>query len=338
MKVFITGVAGFIGFYVAKRLLEAGHEAIGIDNLNDYYDPRLKKARLDQLQKTPRSRNFRFLNIDMANMPDLEKAFSGGGITHVVNLAAQAGVRYSLENPASYVNSNLVGFGNVLECCRRHEIQHLVFASSSSVYGLNEARPYSIHANVDHPVSLYAATKKSGELMAHAYSCLFKLPATGLRFFTVYGPWGRPDMALYLFTRAILAGEPVKVFNHGILRRDFTDIDDIAEGVIRILDKPATPNPDFDPAAPDPATSSAPWRIYNIGNSDTVSIGEFIKIIEEALGKKAILEMLPAQPGDVESTWADVGAFERAVGFKPATPLKEGVARYVKWYKEYYGA
>lgn len=337
MKVLITGVAGFIGFYVAKRLLEAGHEAIGVDNLNDYYDPRLKRDRLAMLEKTPQARNFKFLKIDIANMEALEDAFSGG-ITHVINLAAQAGVRYSLVNPSSYVNSNLVGFGNILECCRRHEIKHLVFASSSSVYGLNAARPYSIHANVDHPVSLYAATKKSGELMAHAYSHLFNLPATGLRFFTVYGPWGRPDMALYLFTKAILAGEPVKVFNNGNLRRDFTYIDDIVEGVIRSLDKPATPNPEFDPVAPDPATSSAPWRIYNIGNNDTVSISEFIQTIEEVLGKKAVLEMLPAQPGDVESTWADVKSLELATGFKPSTPLKEGISRYAKWYKEYYGA
>ncbi|MBD5608395.1 MAG: NAD-dependent epimerase [Desulfovibrio sp.] len=337
MRVLITGVAGFIGFYVAKRLLEEGCEAVGVDNLNDYYDPRLKKDRLALLEKSPQARNFQFFHNDIADMEGLEKAFSGG-ITHVINLAAQAGVRYSLINPSSYVNSNLVGFGNILECCRRHEIKHLVFASSSSVYGLNAARPYSIHANVDHPVSLYAATKKSGELMAHAYSHLFNLPATGLRFFTVYGPWGRPDMALYLFTKAIMAGEPVKVFNNGNLRRDFTYIDDIVEGVIRVLDMPATPNPEFDPAAPDPATSSAPWRIYNIGNNDTVSIREFIQDIEEALGKKAILEMLPAQPGDVESTWADVRALELATGFKPSTPLKEGISRYAKWYKEYYGA
>ncbi|MDE5831535.1 MAG: NAD-dependent epimerase [Desulfovibrio sp.] len=336
MKVLITGAAGFIGFYVAKRLLEAGHEVVGVDNLNDYYDVRLKKDRLALLEKSPRSASFRFLPIDIANMKDLEAAFAGD-VDHVVNLAAQAGVRYSLKNPASYVNSNLVGFGNILECCRRFEVRHLVYASSSSVYGLNAARPYSVRANVDHPVSLYAATKKSGELMAHAYSHLYNIPATGLRFFTVYGPWGRPDMALYLFTKATLAGEPLKVFNNGELRRDFTYIDDIVEGVIRILNIPATPNPEFDAAAPDPATSSAPWRIYNIGNSDTVAIKDFIRAIEEATGKKAILEMLPMQPGDVESTWADVNSFHLATGFKPATPLKEGVARYVKWHREYYG-
>lgn len=337
MKVLITGVAGFIGYFVAARLLSLGSEVVGVDNLNDYYDQKLKADRLARLENSPEKAAFSFRRVDLTDMDALSAIFADGSFTHVINMAAQAGVRYSLRNPASYVGSNLVGFGNLLECCRLYPPKHLVFASSSSVYGLNAARPYSIHTNVDHPVSLYAATKKSGELMAHAYSHLFNLPATGLRFFTVYGPWGRPDMALYLFTTAILKGEPLKVFNNGQLRRDFTYIDDIVEGVIRILEKPAAPNPEFDPVAPDPASSSAPWRIYNIGANHTVSIGEFIETLEKALGKKAVLEMLPAQPGDVESTWADVKSFELATGYKPATTLAEGIGRYVEWYKGYYG-
>lgn len=337
MRTLVTGVAGFIGFHLAKRLLSEGHEVTGIDNLNDYYDVRLKKDRLGCLHKLENAKNFHFVEMDIANADGLEAIFSSSNFSHVVNLAAQAGVRYSLQNPASYVRSNLVGFGNILECCRQHQIEHLVFASSSSVYGLNAARPYSTHQNVDHPVSLYAASKKSGELMAHSYSHLFRLPCTGLRFFTVYGPWGRPDMALDLFTKAILAGQPIKVFNNGRLRRDFTYIDDIIEGVARIMLIPAAPDESFDPASPDPASSSAPWRIYNIGNNNTVAIDDFIATIEDALGKKAIKEYLPMQPGDVESTWADVDAFERVTGFRPATPLKTGIASFVKWYRSYYG-
>lgn len=337
MHALVTGVAGFIGFHLARRLLEAGHDVAGIDNLNDYYDPVLKKARLSHLLKLPAAENFRFFQIDLAEIASMKKIFADGGFSHVINLAAQAGVRYSLENPESYVRSNLVGFANLLECCRIWPVSHLVYASSSSVYGLNGARPYSAHHNVDHPISLYAATKKSGELMAHAYSHLFGIPSTGLRFFTVYGPWGRPDMALYLFTRAILEGKPIKVFNHGDLRRDFTYIDDIIESVCLLLDKPAQPDPAFDPAAPDPASSSAPWRIYNIGNNHTVPLSDFIETLEEVLGKKAIKEYLPMQPGDVESTWADVHDLERFTGFRPATPLKKGMEAWRDWYYDYYG-
>lgn len=337
MRILITGAAGFIGFHLAMRLIKEGHEVIGLDNLNDYYDPKLKNDRLSLLKALPEAASFHFHKTDLADAAQLDKLFEQYSFSHVLNLAAQAGVRYSLEHPQSYVSSNLTGFANLLECCRQHKIGHLVYASSSSVYGLNGARPYSVHHNVDHPVSLYAATKKSGELLAHSYSHLFNLPCTGLRFFTVYGPWGRPDMALGIFTKAILEGKPIKVFNNGQLRRDFTYIDDIVEGVIRILDKPAQPNPDFDLAAPDPASSTAPWRIYNIGNSKTVELGDFISILEQALGKKAILEYLPMQAGDVESTWADMGDFERKVDFKPNTDLKNGIEAYVKWHRTYYG-
>lgn len=337
MRILITGAAGFIGFHLARRLLKDGHEVIGIDNLNNYYDPALKEARLKVIEGAPGASSFRFHKLDLADAAGLEKLFAQYSFTHVMNLAAQAGVRYSLQNPQSYINSNLTGFANLLECCRHFKTGHLVYASSSSVYGLNGARPYSVHHNVDHPVSLYAATKKGGELLAHSYSHLYNIPATGLRFFTVYGPWGRPDMALGLFTSAILADKPIKVFNNGHMRRDFTYVDDIVEGVARILDKPAAPNPDFDPAAPDPASSSAPWRVYNIGNSKTVELGEFISTLEDALGKKAILEYLPMQAGDVESTWADMGDFERKVDFKPDTDLKTGINAYVKWHRDYYG-
>lgn len=336
MHVLVTGAAGFIGSQLAARLISLGHMVTGIDNLNDYYDPKLKQDRLEQLARHPEAKLFKFIKLDLAHAPALEQLFQTGQFSHVVNLAAQAGVRYSLINPQSYIKSNLDGFANLLECCRAHPVQHLVFASSSSVYGLNAARPYSARHNVDHPVSLYAATKKSNELMAHTYSHLFQIPATGLRFFTVYGPWGRPDMALYKFTQNILTGSPIKVFNNGQLRRDFTYIDDIVEGLLRIIPKAAAPNPDFDAAAPDAASSSAPWRIYNIGNSSTVPLEEFIATLENALGKKAIKEYLPMQPGDVESTWADVASFEQATGFKPNTPLKTGITAYVKWHRNYY--
>lgn len=337
MPILVTGVAGFIGFHLAAALLRAGHAVVGLDNCNDYYDVHLKEDRLKTLAALPEASKFNFARIDLADAAALEKLFEEHGFDHVLNMAAQAGVRYSLDNPATYIKSNLTGFGNLLECCRHGNVKHLVFASSSSVYGLNAARPYSIHQNVDHPISLYAASKKSNELMAHAYSHLFKLPCTGLRFFTVYGPWGRPDMATHLFTESILAGKPIKVFNNGNLRRDFTYIDDIVEGVLRVMQIPAAPDPDFDPAAPDPATSSAPWRIYNIGNNQTVALKDFIATLEKALGKKAIIKMLPMQPGDVESTWADVAELERLTGFHPNTPLSVGLARYVAWYKSYYG-
>ena len=337
MHVLVTGAAGFIGYHLARRLLADGHTVVGIDNCNDYYDVRLKKDRLAGLQALPEApARFRFELLDLADGGGMAELFRRERFSHVVNLAAQAGVRYSLQNPASYVNSNLAGFGNLLEGCRHNGVEHLLFASSSSVYGLNAARPYSVHHNVDHPVSLYAATKKSNELMAHDYSHLYRLPCTGLRFFTVYGPWGRPDMALHIFTTAIVRGEAIKVFNEGRMRRDFTYIDDIVEGVVRLLPLIPAPDPAFDAAAPDPASSSAPWRIYNIGNNQTVELNEFIAVLEEALGRTARKELLPMQPGDVEATWADIDALTAATGFAPVTPLREGIARFVDWYKEYY--
>lgn len=333
MKVLITGAAGFIGFHLAMRLLQEGHEIVGLDNCNDYYDVQLKEDRLKLLTTYPA---FRFVRADMADSPAMDALFAAQGFSHVVNLAAQAGVRYSIENPRSYIQSNLVGFGNILEGCRHNKVKHLVFASSSSVYGLNTSQPFSVHDNVDHPVSLYAATKKSGELMAHTYSHLYGLPCTGLRFFTVYGPWGRPDMALHLFTTAIMQGKPINVFNNGDMRRDFTYIDDIVEGVVRALKRPASPNPLWNPAQPDPASSSAPWRIYNIGNNQTVSLGDFISTLEKALGVSAQKNFLPMQPGDVESTYADIDDLNRDTGFCPSTSLEEGIARFVQWYKDYY--
>lgn len=337
MRVLVTGAAGFIGFHLARRLLSLGHQVTGIDNLTHYYSPQLKQDRLKELAKEPNAGNFRFHRVNLADRDALGRIFLDGKFTHVVNMAAQAGVRYSLENPQAYLESNITGFGNLLEECRRHEIEHIVYASSSSIYGLNAQRPYSVHQNVDHPLSLYAATKKSNELMAHSYSHLFNLPSTGLRLFTVYGPWGRPDMALYLFTDAILRGKPVTLFNNGQLQRDFTYIDDIVEGVFRVLDKPPAPNPDFDAARPDPAASSAPWRIFNIGNNNTVGLNEFVDMIEAAIGKKAIRNYLPMQPGDALSTWADVDDFCQLTGFRPATRLEDGIGAYVKWHKEYYG-
>lgn len=337
MRVLITGVAGFIGYHFARRLLLEGIEVIGLDNLNAYYDVGLKKARLARLRALRKGRAFCFERLDLAKASALMALFERTRPSHVVNLAAQAGVRYSLSDPAAYVSANLVGFANLLEACRRFPVAHLIYASSSSVYGLNAAMPYSAHSGCDHPVSLYAASKRSAELMAHAYSQLFAIPATGLRFFTVYGPWGRPDMALALFTEAILKGRPIKVFNNGQMRRDFTYIDDIVESMYRLLELAPGPDERFDPAAPDPASSSAPWRIYNIGNHQTVALGDFIATLEAALGRKAIKEMLPMQPGDVEATWADVRDLERVTGFAPATPLASGIERYVAWYREYYG-
>ena len=333
MRVLVTGVAGFIGFHLAQALLEQGAEVVGIDNLNDYYSVRLKEDRLARL--TPRA-GFHFVRGDLADAALLDKLFADYDPTHVVNLAAQAGVRYSLINPQSYIQSNLVGFANLLECCRHHQVAHLLFASSSSVYGLNRAMPYRVEDNVDHPVSLYAATKKSNELMAHAYSHLYGIPCTGLRFFTVYGPWGRPDMAPHLFASAILEGRPIKVFNQGRMRRDFTYIDDIVEGVVRLL--PLVPEPDahWDARHPHPGTSPAPWRVFNIGNHEAVELMEFIHLLEEALGREAVKEFLPMQPGDVPVTYADTSALERDFGFKPNTSLREGLRKFAEWYKEFY--
>lgn len=336
MQVLVTGAAGFIGYHLCKRLLQDGWQVVGIDNLNDYYSTQLKQDRLQELGKLPTSRNFSFQKIDLADQSALNNLFAKTPFTHVVNLAAQVGVRYSLVNPQSYIATNLVGFANLLEQCRHHSIRHLLFASSSSVYGLNSSLPCSPHDNVDHPASLYAATKKSNELMAHTCSHLFNLPTTGLRFFTVYGPWGRPDMALHLFTEAILKGKPISLFNNGRLKRDFTYIDDIVEGVTRLIDKAPQPDPAFDPAHPDPATSSAPWRIYNIGNDQPVDLETFVAEIEKATGKKAKKNYLPMQPGDVEGTWADVSDLEAATGFSPATDLGYGIRRYVEWHRDYY--
>ena len=334
MKVIVTGSAGFIGAALSLRLLERGDEVIGIDNLNDYYDVNLKLARLARIK--PHS-NFTEARISLQDRATLDELFSRSRPERVVNLAAQAGVRYSLKNPLAYIDSNIVGFTNILEACRHHAVQHLVYASSSSVYGANTKMPFSVHDNVDHPVSLYAASKKANELMAHTYSHLFRLPVTGLRFFTVYGPWGRPDMALFMFTKKILAGEPIDVFNHGQHRRDFTYIDDIVEGVIRVLDKIPEPNPDWTGHAPDPATSLAPYRLYNIGNHQPVELLRFIEILEQQLGKQAVKNMLPMQEGDVLATYADVDDLARDVGYRPSTPIEQGMARFVEWYRDYYG-
>ena len=330
----VTGAAGFIGFHLSKRLLDEGYRVFGVDNLNDYYDPRLKQKRLEILKAHPA---FSFHRTDLAQADDLDAIFRENTIEVVVNLAAQAGVRYSLTNPQAYVDSNLVGFVNVLECCRHHDVKHLVFASSSSVYGANTNMPFSVHHNVDHPVSLYAASKKSNELMAHTYSHLFKMACTGLRFFTVYGPWGRPDMALFLFTKAILEGKPIDVFNHGKMRRDFTYIDDIVEGVVRVMKNSPDPNPDWSGDSPDPGTSYVRYKIYNIGNNQPVELMDFIKAIEAALGQKATKNFMDLQPGDVPATYADVDDLIRDVGFKPETSIADGIGRFVEWYKDYYG-
>ena len=333
MKVLVTGAAGFIGFHLCQRLLERGDEVVGLDNLNDYYDVSLKHARLAQIENQP---NFRLVKMDLVDREGIADLFRIESFDHVVNLAAQAGVRYSLLNPHAYVDSNLQGFMNILEGCRHSQVGHLVYASSSSVYGANTSMPFSVHDNVDHPLSLYAASKKANELMAHTYSHLYGLPTTGLRFFTVYGPWGRPDMALFLFTRAILAGEPIDVFNYGEMRRDFTYIDDIVEGVVRTLDHPATSNAQWSGVTPDPGTSAAPYRLYNIGNNNPVELMYLIEVLESNLGIKAEKNMLPMQPGDVPSTYADVDALTADVGFKPATPIEVGVERFVGWYRCFY--
>ncbi len=333
MKVLVTGTAGFIGAAVARRLLERGDEVLGIDNLNDYYDVNLKRARLEQLLAHA---DFTDLRRDLADRDAIEDAFRSFDPDRVVNLAAQAGVRYSLDNPRAYTDSNVSGFINILEGCRHHGVDHLVYASTSSVYGANTAMPFSVHHNVDHPLSLYAATKKANELMAHTYSNLFKLPTTGLRFFTVYGPWGRPDMALFLFTKSILEGRPIKVFNHGHHKRDFTYIDDIVEGIVRTLDKVAEPNTDWSSDHPDSATSFAPYRLFNLGNGNPVALGRFIEVLEECLGKKAERELLPMQPGDVPETSADVSDLADYVGFRPETTVETGVGRFVDWYRDFY--
>ena len=333
MHVLVTGAAGFIGFHVARALLARGDTVVGFDNVNDYYDPTLKEARLALLRQEP---GFAFVKGGLEDEAAVRALFAGKPFDRVIHLAAQAGVRYSLTNPGAYVQSNLVGFLHILEACRHAQTPHLAYASSSSVYGLNAHFPFSVHDVVDHPVSLYAATKKANELMAHTYSHLYGLPTTGLRFFTVYGPWGRPDMALFLFTKAILAGKPIDVFNHGKMRRDFTFIDDIVQGVVRVADRVAAPNPDWDAAAPDPGTSPAPYRVYNIGNHTPVELDHFIGAIESALGKKAVRNYLPMQPGDVAATSADVEDLRRDVGFAPATPIETGIARFIAWYREYY--
>jgi len=333
VKILVTGTAGFIGSALTLRLLERGDTVIGIDNHNDYYDPSIKEARLARFVNHP---SYTHLRIDLADRQAIYDCFSHHKPHRVVNLAAQAGVRYSIENPLAYINSNIVGFAHVLEGCRHNGVDHLVYASSSSVYGANTSMPFSVHQNVDHPLSLYAASKKSNELMAHTYSHLYALPTTGLRFFTVYGPWGRPDMALFKFTKAILAGEKIPVFNYGKHRRDFTYIDDIVEGVIRVLDRPAPQNPTWGGANPDPGSSAAPWRVYNIGNNSPVKLMDYIAALEKALGRKAEMDLLPLQPGDVPDTYADVTDLVEQFDYKPATPVEEGIARFVAWYRDYF--
>jgi UDP-glucuronate 4-epimerase len=332
-KILITGAAGFIGYHLCKKLAECDDEIIGLDNLNDYYDVNLKIDRLRQIEGREK---FQFIKMDITNRADIAKLFSEKKFDVVVNLAAQAGVRYSLTNPHAYVESNIIGFLNILEGCRHHKVKHLVFASSSSVYGANTKMPFSVHHNVDHPVSLYGATKKANELMAHAYSSLYNLPCTGLRFFTVYGPWGRPDMVLFLFTKAILEGKPINVFNYGNMKRDFTYIDDIIEGVVRVVDRIPEPTPGWGEKNGDPGTSYAPYKLYNIGNNNPVELTRFIEVLENCLGKKAEKNLLPMQPGDVIATYADVDDLTKAVGFKPATPIEDGIKKFVDWYKGYY--
>jgi UDP-glucuronate 4-epimerase len=349
MKILITGAAGFIGYHLALRLAARGDEVLGLDNLNDYYDPRLKYARLaaagvedyrvayGALVESRRHPNYRFIQLNLEDQPALFELFGRERFDAVVNLAAQAGVRYSLTNPQAYIDSNIVGFTNILESCRHHQVGHLVYASSSSVYGLNANMPFRVADNVDHPISLYAATKKSNELMAHTYSHLFALPSTGLRFFTVYGPWGRPDMALFLFTRAILEGRPIQVFNHGRMRRDFTFVDDIVEGITRVIDRPPQGDPHWKPRRPSPASSSAPYRVYNIGSGRPIALLDFIAALEKALGRPAIKEFLPLQPGDVEATFADVSDLSAEFDYRPDTPLDKGIAAFVEWFRVYYG-
>ena len=333
MNVLVTGVAGFIGFHLSSRLLLDGYDVVGIDNLNDYYDVNLKKKRLSIISENP---NFSFHQIDLSDREGIARVFNDVQFDYVVNLAAQAGVRYSIENPASYIDSNMVGFGNILEGCRHSNVKHLVYASSSSVYGLNTTMPFSVRHNVDHPISLYAASKKANELMAHTYSYLYSLPTTGLRFFTVYGPWGRPDMALFLFTKAIINNEPIKVFNDGKMQRDFTYIDDIIEGVVRAMKNVPKADPEWSSDTPSPSSSCVPYRLYNIGNNQPVELMAFIEAIEDALGKKAVKDFLPLQPGDVPATYADISDLMADTGFKPSTSIEFGIQQFIDWYKEYY--
>lgn len=334
-KILVTGAAGFIGYHLSQKLIAEGAYVIGLDNLNDYYDVRLKEARLDQL--IVHEKAFEFHKISLEDNERVDELFRTIKPDVVVNLAAQAGVRYSLQNPRAYVDSNVTGFLNVLEACRHYEVEHLVYASSSSVYGANTKMPFSVHHNVDHPLSLYAATKKANELMAHSYSHLYGLPTTGLRFFTVYGPWGRPDMALFIFTKAIFEGKPIRLFNHGNMERDFTYIDDIVEALVRIVYRIPKGNPDWSGDSPDPATSFAPYRLYNIGNNSPVQLKRFVEVLEDAIGRKAIKEYLPMQPGDVPATYADVDALVREVDFRPNTPIEVGIPRFVEWYRKFYG-
>ena len=333
MKILVTGAAGFIGFHTSKKLLDRGDTVVGLDNFNDYYDVALKEGRADMLADYD---NFKLVRIDLADRGAMEALFAEEKFDKVINLAAQAGVRYSIENPHSYIDSNIVGFVNILEGCRHNDVKHLVYASSSSVYGANTTMPFSVHQNVDHPLALYGATKKANELMAHTYSNLYNLPTTGLRFFTVYGPYGRPDMALFLFTKNIIEGKKIDVFNFGKHRRDFTYIDDIVEGVVRTMDHTAEPNEDWDPANPDPGTSKAPYRLYNIGNQQPVELMDYIGAIEKTLGKKAEMNLLPLQPGDVPDTWADTESLANDVGYQPSTPIEVGVKNFVEWYLEFY--
>ena len=331
--ILVTGAAGFIGFHVARQLLHNGHDVVGIDNLNAYYDPALKELRRAELAKSNR---LRFVKLDLADRKGVESLFKEHRFPRVVHLAAQAGVRYSLVDPFAYVDANLTGFATILEGCRHHGCRHLLYASSSSVYGSNTTMPFSVHQNTDHPLSLYGASKKANELMAHAYAHLFGIPMTGLRFFTVYGPWGRPDMAIWIFAKAILAGEPIRLFNNGNMRRDFTYIDDVVESVVRLVDRPPTGNPVFSTASPDPASSAAPWRLYNIGNNKPVELLEVVRLLEETIGKKTKRELLPIQPGDVPATYANVDDLMRDVGFRPSTPIAEGIAHFVEWYRAYH--
>jgi UDP-glucuronate 4-epimerase len=331
--VLVTGAAGFIGFHVTQRLLSAGRAVVGLDSVNDYYDPKLKEARLDLLKRDP---NFSFVKLDLANRAATSLLFAQHRFPVVIHLAAQAGVRYSLQHPHAYVDANLEGFINVLEGCRHNDCRHLLFASSSSVYGANTKLPFSVQDNVDHPVSLYAASKKANELMAHAYSHLYRIPATGLRFFTVYGPWGRPDMAMFLFAKAIVEGKPIKLFNHGNMRRDFTFVEDVSEAVARLIDHPPQGNPEWSGETPDPATSTAPWKIYNIGNNNPEDLMHVVSLLEQEFGRKAAREMLPMQPGDVPATYADIDDLAREIGFRPTTTIENGIARFAKWYRDYH--
>lgn len=331
--VLVTGAAGFIGFHTAQRLLKAGRRVVGLDNLNNYYDPKLKEARLHALSE---NHNFEFLRLDLADRAAMAKLFSERKFPFVIHLAAQAGVRYSLQNPHAYVDANLEGFVNVLEGCRHNGCKHLVFASSSSVYGANTKLPFSVHDNVDHPISLYAASKKANELMAHAYAHLYRLPTTGLRFFTVYGPWGRPDMAMFIFAKAILEGQPIKLFNNGDMQRDFTFVDDVVESLVRLIDKPAQPNPQWSGAKPDSATSAAPWKVYNIGNNNPEHLLRVVELLEQELGAKAIRDLQPMQPGDVPATYADVEDLMRDVGFRPSTSIEDGIKQFISWFRDYH--